>query len=75
MLKLIKTYDINRDEKIRFIELADKLSEWLLTNDLNTTNKINKYQVVKRMKFLTEEQKDECNEISSVSIGTEKYLF
>lgn len=72
LLELIKTYDINRDENIRFIYLADKLSDWLLTYELNTINKINKYQVIKRMKYLTDDQKDDCNKILIVSTGAEK---
>ena len=72
LLELIKAYDINSEKNGRVLELADRLSEWLLINNIDSINKINRYQVIKRMKDLSVEQIDDCNRILSLSTGQEK---
>lgn len=70
MLKLLNAYDEMLDKREELLDAAEQIVDWLMSCeseiDVNI-NKINKYQIIKRRRSLTDEENEELYAISEGS--------
>lgn len=75
MLRMILAYDKTGGKKVELLDAAETLNNWFIKTDLfgdSELNEINKYQIIRRRRNYTEEEKDHIIEISEKAIAEDR---
>lgn len=72
LLEFIKCYDVSKD--IKFLNIAEKINKLIMNESLYNTNyyKINKYQMLKRKRTLSKQEK---KDILTIKIDNQKDFY